>query len=484
MVKKNTAQILTLILVFGLLLRLLFFIGVTSGDDLGYYQFAYELTQGKFNPAADYHSVRIGLIYPTALFYKLFGINEFTSNLLPLITSISFILLIFYLGREMFDERTGLIAAFLLSFFPLHVFYSTVLFPDLPSAFFVGLGVFLFFKAEHKKLNINYLACGVCIGIAYLMKELSVLIFIFFVIHILYTKSSKKEHILILLGFLIIFSIETTYYTIMTSNPLYRYEVANLQQAYITKTFHYNYLANLPSRLFLHYPYILLTEIGKFFYVPILFSIVYLTLKKNKKILPSLFWIVPIFIYLNFGSSSLTEYIPLPVGTRYTDIITAPSLLILGYFLSQNEPLIKRYIKPAVILILLISSIYLMYVYKQKDPLNPLRDAKHYLELMPQKKVYTDQRSAEILKYLFGYKRNSITISYNNYDVFKDENTVLNLSNLHDVYVIVNNGMINALLDVYTKMEFPKDIHNPPNNWIVVETYGAGEDKLVIYYAK
>jgi len=91
--------------------------------------------------------VRIGIIYATALSYSIFGVNDFSSVLFVLLTSLGSIILIFYFGKLLFDEKAGLMAAFLLSFFPLDIAYSTKLLTDLPSAFFMALGslVFIFF---------------------------------------------------------------------------------------------------------------------------------------------------------------------------------------------------------------------------------------------------------------------------------------------------------------------------------------------------
>lgn len=51
--------------------------------------------------------MRIGLIFPTALFFFLFGINEISAILFPFLCSIGNIILIYYLGELLFNKNVG-----------------------------------------------------------------------------------------------------------------------------------------------------------------------------------------------------------------------------------------------------------------------------------------------------------------------------------------------------------------------------------------
>src|SRR3989344_7372920 len=148
---KSSSKYLLMILVFALALRLVFFSGADHSDSLLYYTYSDQAAKGEFKPELNHFSSRIGIIYPQALVYRIFGVNEAASNILPLIFSISGIILTFHLGKLLFNEKTGLIAAFLLSFFPLDVIYSTRFLSDLPSAVFSALSVFIFLRAEKIK---------------------------------------------------------------------------------------------------------------------------------------------------------------------------------------------------------------------------------------------------------------------------------------------------------------------------------------------
>jgi len=125
----KTYTLLLLIVIFGLVLRLIFFSGMGISDSLVYSKTAHDINEGRgIDPDSTLTlSTRLGLILPTALSYRLFGINDFSSVIFVLITSIASIILIFYFGKLLFNEKMGLMAAFLLSFFPLNIVHATKL---------------------------------------------------------------------------------------------------------------------------------------------------------------------------------------------------------------------------------------------------------------------------------------------------------------------------------------------------------------------
>ncbi len=489
MQKNKNLIFITLIIIFALALRLIFFAGVYGSDDLGYYEFAYNAANNQLNHEGNFHSTRIGLIYPTALLYSVFGVNKYTSNLLPLATSMLSIILAYQLGKLVFGDKVGIMAAFLLSFYPVHVLYSSMLFPDLPSAYFVALGAFLFLKADKNGASLNYFLSGASIGIAYLMKELSVLIFLFFGAYVIYKKKFKLEYSLLALGFLLVFSFEAVYYASQVYSPLFRYTKVESQATAIMKYYYPNYISNPFSRWFLHYPYVLLSDPqAAFFYASFFVSICYFLIHRRKAANIMLIWIIPIFLFLNFGSNSFSEYIPLAVGVRYLEILTLPCVMLLASLLLQKKLLAKKILVPGVILVLLLASFYALYTSDKIPQIRSLKEAKNYLETKPSKLIYADLRTSEILKYLFDYKRNGLISPFNHYDAAdfakEEKNTLLNMGSIHDSYIIVDSVMISRLSGHYKDMRFPNEIYEPPKNWIVEKEYGKGNDSLVIYYAK
>lgn len=481
MEKLKTMAMLMLILIFGLALRLFFFRGFEGSDDLGYYDFAHKVTQHKFDHKGHFHSTRIGVIYPTAFFYILFGINEITSNLLPLLTSLSSIMLIFSIGKFLFDEKTGLIAAFLLSFYPVNVIYSSVLYVDFPASFFIALGVFLFLRAEKKKSKIAhlfYLSSGISIGIAYLMKELSILIILFFLSYVIYKGRLRLEYLLKYLlaaaGFLLIFSFEMFYYASQSLSPFFRITNAESQStSYVINHFQNYFGPKIWLRLFVHYPYVILSDIeARYFYMLFLVSIAYFIIKKKRETYTLMFWIIPVFLFLNFGSNSFRSYVPLPATMRYLDVLTIPCILLSAYFLNKKFFPNKKILVPCLIAFLLLISLYSMYFEERRFSIISVKEAKLFLESKSGITIYSDQKTSLILKYLFNFGRDESIFMFPG-----------DLKEVHKAYVIVNDDMIAGLLALDKNIKFPPEISAPPKNWIVEKNIKVNEKHDIrIYY--
>ncbi|MEW6096781.1 MAG: glycosyltransferase family 39 protein [bacterium] len=341
--------LLIFIVLFGLTLRLIFFSGYVMCDDKYYLMHAYLLSIGKFEPLDFNFGLRIGLLAPTAFFFNLFGINEFSLVLFPLLCSIGGIILIYYFGRLFFDEKVGLAGAFLLSFFPLDVIFATHLYPDIPLTFFISLCIFSFLKGESNEKKWYYLLSGIFIGIAYLIKISTFTIIFFFVFYMLYKKRIKINYLFIPLGFLLILCLESSLYYFCEGDFLYRYHSLNHWGK-----IQFIYPIHRGSNWIIE-PFLMLTiqqEFG-FFYYFILPIIAYFLIKRNNKVNILLLWTIPIFLYIEYGSTTISRYLVLERVPRHLSIITLPSLLILAYFLVRK--LNKKFLYSFLIFLLLTS---------------------------------------------------------------------------------------------------------------------------------
>jgi len=350
----NSKFLLFLIVLFGLILRLVFFQGMGISDDLAYSRYAYNIENGIDMESSLTLATRLGIIYTTFLSYKLFGVNDFSSVLFVLLTSIGNIILVFYFGKLLFNEKIGLMAAFLLAIFPIAVINSTRLLTDIPSAFFMGLGVYFFLYAERKsKLKYGYFLSGMFIGTGYLIRESVLLIGLFFLVYVLYRKQIKKEYFLVPAGFLILFGIELLTLHMLTGNALFKF--TTVQDYLLQANIDVNYFGRLsfPEGLF-HYPYIILTDsLISYFYIFIFIAIAYLFISKKKASYILMFWFIPLLLYLSFGSGSFTAYTPFKAAPRYLSVITLPGILLLAFFLMQKVRFIRRRVMPITLLLLL-----------------------------------------------------------------------------------------------------------------------------------
>ena len=136
---EKSIRAILLIAIFGLALRLLFFVGIGFNDDSYYLEFAETIYKGyKFTPPLYVEwGVRIAVFYPIVFFWKILGINEFSTSIYFLLLSIGNIIFTYFLGKELFNKKVGLVAAFLMCILPLDIIYSTQVGPEIPVQFFL-----------------------------------------------------------------------------------------------------------------------------------------------------------------------------------------------------------------------------------------------------------------------------------------------------------------------------------------------------------
>jgi len=350
---------LFLIILFGLVIRLAVFSGITGYDDMIYVQHIHKFSTGNFEPGSTHWSLRLGFILPVLLFVYIFGFNEIALILFPLICSIANIILIFYLAKLLLNEKIALGAAFLLSFFPLDVVFATMVFLDTPLSLFMGLLAFYFIKAEMQNKTEYYFISGLCLGLSYLTKLTGLYIFLFLTAYVISEKKFKVKYGLIILGFLLIFFAESGYYYIETGNPVYRFSIINkiqhgeeqqakkenrvTQKVDADKSFFKGRDASglkvlRGNNWYLEPIYTLTTnqEFG-FFYYFVLPITIFLIFKKDKKVKILLIWMIPLLLYIMYGSTSPFHFAPLRRWPRYLTPITLPSLIILAYFLAEKK---------------------------------------------------------------------------------------------------------------------------------------------------
>jgi len=479
---NNTKILLFFIVLFGLALRLLFFTGIGSSDSVFYTKFAYDISTNSLDFSEGHFTSRIGLLIPVSIIFAIFGVNELTSNILPLLISLSSIILIYGFGKLLFNKRTGLIAAFMLSILPIDIIYATRLNTDFTSAFFIALGVYFFLKAERTKTSLLYIISGLSIGLAYLIKELSILIGLFFIAYVIYYKKIKVVYFLVPFGFLVIFSMGALYFYTETGNPLYQsINNADWSKEIIATNMYGR--GNFPEGFF-HYGWIIFTDFTvALFYVFSFIATFYLLIMRKKESYILLLWYIPILIYLSIGTANPTQYILIPAAARFLAIVNIPIILILAYFLAQNDIIIKKALLPSILAVLVVTSIGYVYISDNRLELNEIKKVITYLQSLPNKTIYTDERTELIFNYLIGYRSNNFK-SFNNFEFLDSENTyALNLTSIHDSYIVVDQHTINVFISRKPNIVFPKEIFTVPDNWVVKKEIGKNpESSILVYY--
>lgn len=190
---KNAKLILFLIFILALLLRIGFILFYDNAkmlinehyaaDERSYEQVAVNLLQGKgFVNDAGLYSYRAPA-YPLflAILYFIFGQSLVAVRFVQVIIGALTCLVIYSVGKEVFDERVGLISAFICAIYYPFIQQVGYLITEILFIVLLALSVYYLYCAYNSNYKINFLILsGLSLGISILCRE-SLIIFPFFV---------------------------------------------------------------------------------------------------------------------------------------------------------------------------------------------------------------------------------------------------------------------------------------------------------------
>ncbi len=131
--------------------------------------------------------------WATAMLFKIFGENEFSSRLFAALSAWGCIFLVYRIGAFFHDEKTGLYSAGVLSTFLYHSILGQINILDMPLTFFVCLATwagYRYFAGDYQRKGWLYLLY-VGSGLAFLTKGLIGVVFPFAII-IFWLSISKR----------------------------------------------------------------------------------------------------------------------------------------------------------------------------------------------------------------------------------------------------------------------------------------------------
>ncbi|MCD6367490.1 MAG: glycosyltransferase family 39 protein [Candidatus Aenigmarchaeota archaeon] len=503
---------LVLILIFALSIRLYFFVGIGFNDDSYYLEFASHMYKDeKFVPPSSVSwGTRIGVYYPVVLFWKLFGINELSTSMYFILSSLGSIVVIYFMGKELFDPSAGLIAAFLLSIFPMNIVYASQVGPDIPFQFFSATTILLLIKSEKYQRYIYPFLSGLFLGLAYLVKSTAVLllpIFLFLILIFFLSSGSKfRKHFtkrriftyfLIFLGFSLVFSVYVLHLYTLSGQWFYGEKVRSYSFTH-DKNSNSDFMW-YPNVMFNHqesyFKWIHDVPMFGFFYYFVVLASAYLLYERDLNSIFLFLWFIFLFSFFEYGlqfyCTKIMSYCLYSRHPRFLTIFTIPSVLLISRFLTYNNERWRKYLLVTSILFLVFTSLY--YTYQShtflRNGMGTLRESAYFLEKMPLKTIYIpDGWDISKLKFYFRYNETYIQ----NLKIYEcgfincSDPYYNNGSFIHDSYVI-------TWLDPYTwinRHQYPDFMKNPPENWkllkeINLKNYGIfAKYKTRVYYVK
>lgn len=446
--QKNFAIIIAIIFI-AIGLRIYTFSGFVGLDDAEYARFANQIVNKTFDVKAysgpPVFPLRIGIILPAYISFKLFGINEWSMVLYPLLISIMSIVLIYILTTHFFGYHAGLIAAGIWAILPADINYNaTKLLPDLPAAFYAALGVasilLLIDSTVQQRWKLFYggIIGGIAFGLSWLCKEsISYLLPFSLALLAITIRKDFRRNIAVWAGvatgaFAILF-IETIAYYISTGDWLFRFHQIERNYQQLENGFFIegskfgwpkgtSYTRALLKRLFISGPETIFLNV-QFLFTPLIGIIATLYARYwNDKayFIPSL-WLITLIFMFNFSSSSTSSYTPLALFERYLYLIYFPAIILTAGFidkllLNKKEERIKEEIgRERFFWGLVISFFFIIIaVYQTQSHLRHARIPQGWADegrivsaiLKPSDRVYTDILNIKALEFYWNYPQN------------------------------------------------------------------------------
>ena len=166
--------LLIFILAVGLGLRLVFARFYLVGGDMvnSYYLPVLTLfgaSEGEFQGWDEWH-VRLGVILPLALSHWVTPRADMAVPLAALPFSILQILMVYLLGRLLWNDYIARLAAFFEAIYPVSVIFGAKMLPDTPMACSVTAAILCYFYALRQRRLLFFFLAGLCLGLGYTAK--------------------------------------------------------------------------------------------------------------------------------------------------------------------------------------------------------------------------------------------------------------------------------------------------------------------------
>jgi 4-amino-4-deoxy-L-arabinose transferase-like glycosyltransferase len=202
---KKEYKLILMLFILAFLIRILFIsaVPIKLWDEAVYANLGYDLSKNPPNysfqnwedlvldnswPKAGFRPPL--LPYILALFYFL-GLNYLIDFIIPLIGATT-IVLVYFLGRKLFNKKVGLISAILLALTPTHAYLSSKILNDPLVTFFITLALLFFWKGFEENSNRYKILFGVVMALALLSKYTTLWVFPVFLIYFLIRDRSFK----------------------------------------------------------------------------------------------------------------------------------------------------------------------------------------------------------------------------------------------------------------------------------------------------
>lgn len=407
------ALVLLLIIAFGVYINLAFFYGaswINGSDNYIYLSQAYAFSQGHFHQGgcAIVDCVNYIVTLGEAPFLSLFGLSPLTASFFGLLCLALTIVVLYLIGRQVSSPVAGLIAGFVYVLFPVVSTQTSNVGDDIPMVLFVSasaLLIILAFASSRSKgrQRLYFTLAGFVSMIAFLTISEAIIgtitFFAFLLLNALYRRKREAFEAfgLFCAGVLLAFAVIALIGIYQANSPMFVFNVytSNFASYNANPIAFSKYLSDmfLPGTS-MQYNALAFGYLGLAF----LASAVYLLVTRYSKAAFIGFWFLFSFLYLSFGTESLTTYSPVqylnPYQVRFALVLIPAMSLLIGIAVARLPSSLRKHGIPKLItysalaaVFLVIATVSINYIsylnYIQLYSIAPLLQINQYLQARP-----------------------------------------------------------------------------------------------------
>lgn len=300
-IKKLNYLTILFILLASVLVQSYFINPLVLSDPMEYFKAAVLFPEFKESPS--HWSMRLGLIIPASIVFKIFGYSEFSYYLLPVLSMALLIIFVFLLGEKLFNYKVGLFSALWILFMPGICLESGHLLPDIPATNYMLAGLILIIMNKQIMIDVEprssikeillYLLSGILFGLSYLTKEYFLFFFILVPIYFFVAKIPIRYLLIFFTGAFLVFLFEMAIGFLVYRDPFIRFITTTPREMW------YPAVKNV-REIVTYLPMLLKSKGNNFtFFLAIIsiFGSIPLIINKNKKFLFLLLWSVIIYCF-------------------------------------------------------------------------------------------------------------------------------------------------------------------------------------------
>ena len=311
------------------------------------------------------------------------GLGELTMRFFTLlIPSVLTVYVVYAVGRDLYNKKTGLIAGFLMSIYWVHIFYTFRLLTDIPSLFFGMLTIYFFYSLYIKRGKKYGLYLAVFAGVlAFATRFPLALVLFTCYLYIFFTrkfKMFKDKTIWISIILLILLLSPYLIYFISTNFFLFEFYFGS-EAVSITNTFTYAinqvFIHLLPQLL--HSLFLILFIFGLITFISLFLNFDIFWKQKDKRFNADIFVLLLLIIHLIFYIFIIRD-----ANDRWLFMVMPPIFYITSKGIVYIYKYIKKYSKTFSIILLV--GLLIFGSYQQLNHANRLIELKKgtYKEVM------------------------------------------------------------------------------------------------------